>query len=166
MTKEQAYTNIQNIFKSFYFDGPLKVQDEAFDYYGKWAGEVGHVERMGCATMPISNQAVEKVFVKSGDFNDIFMTSRDAVKRDMQALKVPKNHDISYFTLILLCDDLDKDQIKKIKACHYKKSYMFTIRGISMLRLIAIDLKNDKLYTNYDAKYFEKKFTSSFLKQN
>jgi hypothetical protein len=47
---------------------------------------------------------------------------------------------------------LEENLIRKIRRYRYDKSYLFSLRGYSQGRMIAVDLPNNKVYTSPAAK--------------
>ena len=65
----------------------------------------------------------------------------------------PKDHMRTFLTVVLITEHpLEKELIRKIQRFRYDKSYLFSLRGYSQGRLIAIDLPNNKVYTSPAAK--------------
>ena len=59
----------------------------------------------------------------------------------------------TFLTVVLITEHpLEKELIRKIQRFRYDKSYLFSLRGYSQGRLVAIDLPNQKVYTSPAAK--------------
>lgn len=60
-----------------------------------------------------------------------------------------KDHMYTYVTAICVCEEgVSKDVIKKLRSTKFFKNYSFTFRGYCELRVIVVDLANQKVYGN------------------
>lgn len=65
----------------------------------------------------------------------------------------PKDHMRTFLSVVLISEHpLEEDLIRKIRRYRYDKSYLFSLRGYSQGRMIAVDLPNNKVYTSPAAK--------------
>ena len=65
----------------------------------------------------------------------------------------PKDHMRTFLTVVLLMEQTPEEElVKKIRRYRYDRSYLFSLRGYSQGRLIAVDLSGKKVYTSPAAK--------------
>lgn len=65
----------------------------------------------------------------------------------------PKNHMYSYLTYIFITEgSVDQALVKMIRKYRYSKTYLFSLRGWCDARVIVIDLAENRLYANKQAK--------------
>lgn len=166
MDTKDIIANVRDLFKKHF-----TIQEQALDHgitydlYGTWEGSTSFNERSGCMVTPIDNNAVERLYVKSGALSATFFPAVASVKHAMKELVVPKNHDISYFNLFFVIPSLSESEVKMIKSTRVRHSYALFFKGSSALRIVAIDGENERIVTNGDGKYFAKRFTPFLLKK-
>jgi len=157
MDREQVFEKVLNVYhSSFDITKPYELDEVSYDAYGY---------------CNITN--AKYVLVKKAElwralcFEHAFFKSVSKLEEDDVALfyqqmlkkvepdfvrkneKYPeKNHMYSYITGIFICDELTKEAEKKIKKIHYYKNYLFSFRGYCEIRLIAVDLKNNRVIGN------------------
>lgn len=74
-----------------------------------------------------------------------------------------KDHMYSYITGIFVCENGVSDEVKKkIKKTHFYKNYRLSIRGYCELRILAVDLENEKLTGNAAARGLIKDYKRFF----
>jgi hypothetical protein len=65
----------------------------------------------------------------------------------------PKDHMRTFLTVVLLMEQAPEEElVNKIRRYRYDRSYLFSLRGYSQGRMIAVDLPNNKVYTSPAAK--------------
>lgn len=70
-------------------------------------------------------------------------------------------HRNSDVTVIVLCDEVEPEVLKGCRKIKFSKSYKYTIYGWSNFKLVVVDMKNNKVVSNFkgeDTKSFIKKF--------
>lgn len=68
-----------------------------------------------------------------------------------QLVELHRGHKQSYITLVKITNqNLDKSTIDKIAGFSYSKTFTFGFKGWCDLRLIIVDLKNNRVYTNQE----------------
>lgn len=70
-----------------------------------------------------------------------------------------KDHMYSYITGIFLCEKgISPEVQKKIKKAHFYKNYRLSLRGYCEMRILAVDLENNKLIGNGAARDLRKDY--------
>ena len=65
----------------------------------------------------------------------------------------PKDHMRTFLTVVLMMErSPEQELVKKIRRYRFDRSYLFSLRGYSQGRLIAVDLPQGKVYTSPAAK--------------
>lgn len=82
----------------------------------------------------------------------------DYIKTTPELLVKPnKNHKSSYINAIMVCNDITAtSSINKIKKFKYEKFYRFYFQGFCEIRLFAVDIENNKVFSNKAGKSFKK----------
>lgn len=71
-----------------------------------------------------------------------------------------KNHMYSYLTCALISDgEISEEAVRKIRKYKFYKNYMFSFRGYSEGRIVAVDLARQKVFTNGAGKNMKKLYT-------
>lgn len=96
--------------------------------------------------------------------------NRDIIKKTIEPKLVrkgekypPKNQMYTYITLIFISSkEITQEVIKEIKKFKEEKNYLFTFRGYMSTRVVAVDLKNKKVYTNGPGKELKNIYMKNF----
>lgn len=71
-----------------------------------------------------------------------------------------KNHMYSYLTCVLISEEkIDDGTVRRIRQYRFRKNYLFSLRGYSEGRIVAVDLANQKVFTNRAGKPMKKLYT-------
>jgi hypothetical protein len=74
-----------------------------------------------------------------------------------------KNHMYSYLTVVIIGNHYSDSKLaSKVKRYHFDKGYMFSIRGYSAGRMIAVTMDDEKVTTNGAASKSKKVFKAVF----
>jgi hypothetical protein len=61
-------------------------------------------------------------------------------------------------TLVVLCDECDKDALKMLKHCHLHKEFRMGLDGWMDFHTALLDMTNEKVYTNMSGHDLKKPF--------
>lgn len=84
--------------------------------------------------------------------------AKKAWNEGLSRVKVYSGHMNSDVILVLLADKIDEDAFKQIKKTKFYKSYLFSLRGWSHFKLVAMETSSKRLASNRLGKYLEKLF--------
>lgn len=85
-------------------------------------------------------------------------TAKKAWNEGLSRVKVYSGHMNSDVILLILADKIDEDAFKQIKKTKFYKSYLFSLRGWSHFKLVAMETSSKRLASNRLGKYLEKLF--------
>lgn len=158
---------------TFDIQKPYRMGKERFDAYGYFFSRTEKYILIQEAQMWAAN-SFEHVLFQSFE-QEITEEQLDVYFRLMREQMEPvlvrkgepcteKNHMYSYLTLILISEaPIGNAAIRKIRRFHFEKLYRFNFRGYSRGRIAAVDLAQQKVYTNGAGREL-RRFYKSFLK--
>lgn len=89
---------------------------------------------------------------------NLAQVSQKAWNEGLSRVKVYSGHMNSDVILVILADKIDGDAFKQIKKTKFYKSYLFSLRGWSHFKLVAMETSSRRLASNRLGKYLEKLF--------
>ncbi|MGM0411362.1 MAG: hypothetical protein ACQEQF_11470, partial [Bacillota bacterium] len=86
------------------------------------------------------------------DDSENLIPNKDFFKKAIDELvEVHRNHKQSYLSIIKIREsEFNENEINKIENLSFSKSFYLGFKGWCDLRLIAVDLKNNKVYSNQE----------------
>lgn len=162
MSKEQFFDKLLQIYRqSFNVKENFKIGDNVYDAYGYCNITNAKYVLVKKAELWRALCFEHILFCKEDELKeervDAFL--EDTVKKIESEMvrkgeKYPeKNHMYSYITCVFICENgFTKEAAKKLKKAKFFKDYMFSIRGYTEMRLLAIDLSTNKIIGNNAAR--------------
>ncbi|MCD8316144.1 MAG: hypothetical protein LUB61_01885 [Eggerthellaceae bacterium] len=87
------------------------------------------------------------------------------IHKGINKIELDPDHMSSYLTLIIIADEFDDEVAKEIKHTHFRKNFMFGLKGWTDLRLAAVNLSDSSVISNYMGKDLKPTLeANSFLK--
>lgn len=90
--------------------------------------------------------------------DDLAQTAQKAWDEGLSRVKVYSGHMNSDVILVILADKIDEDAFRQIKKTKFYKSYLFSLRGWSHFKLVAMETSSKRLASNRLGRYLEKLF--------
>lgn len=152
---------------------PYEIKGEEYLAYGYFFSHIEKYVLVRDMNMWKAD-SYEHLLVKEIDF--ISMAEIEKAKNIMETYMEPvlvrkgeklpeQNHMYSYLTFVYLCNhDVSREVQKQIHKFKFEKGYQLNIRGYSQGRLLVVDLKNNKIYHNYQGRKLKKLYTNVFSK--
>lgn len=79
----------------------------------------------------------------------LFEKYRDFVYEDgMNRINIGPGHMYSFLTPVFVCETCDADALKAIRKCRIYKSFHFSLHGWMDFHAAAVDLSNNRVYSN------------------
>lgn len=85
-------------------------------------------------------------------------TAQKAWDEGLSRVKVYSGHMNSDVILVVLADKIEEDAFRQIKKTKFYKSYLFSLRGWSHFKLVAMETSSKRLASNRLGRYLEKLF--------
>ena len=149
MTKEEKLEAVLKSFSRYYtikeenvtfpFDAEAEFRSHSEQFVLVKAAKVAEID---------SN---EFVFFKTEErlsADKLNLYDKKAWEEGMSRVKPHSSHKNSDVILVIIADSIDDDAFSLIRKMKHYKSYKFSFYGYSNYKLIAIDLKNDRLTFN------------------
>ena len=98
-----------------------------------------------------SAQTHEYVYVLAQNFGSLyeFKNARDVILNyAMDKIKPSKEHMYTYITIVLISDFINSEIEKEIRKFKKYKSFLFSFHGWMNFRMIALDIKRNKIIYN------------------
>lgn len=151
---------------------PYTLKEETYDAYGyfysciekymltrgtqMWKADSYEHVLFLCREQPMKEDADKIQNVFRNDMEPVLVRKGEST--------MPKDHMCSYMTVVLLCDSIsDLDIVRRMKRIHFLRHYKFDIRGYSEARVVIVDIKNQKVYSNWAGRSINK-FYRNLLK--
>lgn len=169
-----------------YLESLLKTYESTFDLYRPYVINEEEYPAYGYFFSHLEKYVlVREVNLWSADSHEhiLFQTYDQAKSSDVKHLKdvmadymepqlvrkgeptVPENHMYSYLTVVVLSEQqLSKDTIQAVRKFKFEKGYQMNIRGYSQGRIVAVDLEQEKVYSNYQGRKLKKHFNEMLKK--
>ncbi len=145
--------NLKKMYKSYFnLEKNKVIADKKFDLYA--FSHVQNQKYFASKKLKIWEYAkYEHCLIEKNDENNKnLIPNKDFLKNAIDELiELHRNHKQSYLSIIKIREDEFSDkEIDEIKNFSYSKSFYLGFKGWCDLRLIAIDLKNNKVYSNQE----------------
>lgn len=155
MERECYVDHIERVLNnSFEITHNKKIIDRDIDIYGKWSMEFGR--NFISKNMIIDKfECNEHCMIKNVDMvTQEYLLDFEKFLEDctLKIVNPHRDHKTTYITGIIITNDVEEEIPKLVKKYRYTKNYMFSIRGWSIVRLIVVDLINEKIYSNKASK--------------
>ena len=148
---EEYINNLKEMYRS-YFDlkENTEIADKKFDLYA--FSHIKNEKYFATESLKIWEYAKYEhcLINKINTSESNLLPDKNFLKNAVdEVIELHRNHKQSYLTLIKISENgIDQDQVENIQNFSYSKSFYFGFRGWLDLRLIVVDLKNNKVYTN------------------
>ncbi|MFV0315319.1 MAG: hypothetical protein ACK5I7_09520 [Anaerotignum sp.] len=151
MTKEAYFEKLLSSYET-YFDIQRNVKDGAITFPARAAFHsrsekyvLVHSAKIWAAEM---NEYAYFAFADTPTLDEFLSLKQSVLQSGLSEIKPHSEHMYSYVTLFLIADTLPEDVVKQIQNTRYHKTYLFSFHGWMHLRITAVDLSNEKVYSN------------------
>ena len=149
IVKEGFSESLPLVFRADYFKRDERYWlTKSVKYYGNETNEMVYV-----FTAPVFDRAAAAECIQF------------AMDDGLPRVKPHKEHQYTNIKVIFLADDFSEDALKEIESRKFQKSYHFSLWGYTNLITAAVNVKEEKTWTNAAGRDMKKYFTKLFTAQ-
>ena len=149
----------------------FKIGETLFSNYGYFTSKSEKYVFLKDINLWEVNNSEHVFFINTDNLSrEKIKINRDVIKNIIEPKLVrrgekypPKNHMYTYITFVFISSrEIIRETVKEIQKFKEEKNYLFSFRGYMCTRVVAVDLKNKKVYTNGAGKELKNIYMKNF----
>ena len=153
----ERMTHTHNITRDYAADGRTFAAHALYESFGE---KYVLTRKANLWKISESEHVLFMTLPENGDPGALFSEAKRLIADFMEPVMArgsgkypPRDHMRTFLTIVLLLEHSpDQDFISSVKRFRFDRSYLFSLRGFSQGRIIAVDLPRNTVYTSPAAK--------------